>query len=218
MGEAQKKTAKKPEQSDRNSPEKTPEQDNKPDSAPDTKPRLRRYWFDTEFRDGEAKGKPLSFISIGIINEDDEEYYAVYQGVKMREYGRDPWLKENVLDKLPPRKEWKTLKQIKQEVLDMIEPAHTVEFWARNGTYDNYILCRMFGGMGGLRKVLKEEKGVEKVRFRDMIELNKAFGRAAVKRMDKKDEHIAVNDARQDKKEFDYYKKIRKTKKPKPPI
>ena len=30
----------------------------------------------------------------------------------------------------------------------MIEPAKEVEFWSRNGSYDNVLLCQIFGGMG----------------------------------------------------------------------
>ena len=55
------------------------------------------------------------------------------------------WIKENVIDKLDDPSTWKSIEEIRQGVLDMIEPADTIEFWAKNGSYDNVLLCQLFG-------------------------------------------------------------------------
>lgn len=172
----------------------------------DFKAAAGRYFFDTEFLDRGGAGFGIDFISIGIVSEDNREYYAVHDATNPEEFAvASPWLKENVLDKLPPRSEWQKLEDIRKGVLGFIEPAKTAEFWATNGTYDNYCLCRIFGGMAELRQTLKDEKGIGKVVFRDMHELRRAYGYARIKAQPEETKHIALEDARHDRKEFDWH-------------
>jgi hypothetical protein len=177
------------------------------------KPALRRYFIDTEFKAiaGKPGFHPVTLISFAMISEDDREFYAVYDGVDPEECARDnPWLADNVLKKLPPREEWKSLDYIRDHVLDMIEPAETIEIWARNGSYDNLMICSLFGDMSDLRGVLKEKKGIEKVVFRDTHELRRIFGEAAVPPQPEETKHICIDDARQEKKEYDYWQTLPK--------
>jgi hypothetical protein len=184
-----------------------------------------RYFFDTEFLDLPSAGFKIEFISLGIVSEDGKaEFYGVNEAIEEDKIGAaSPWVKENVLAKLPPRAEWTSVEAIRQGILDTIAPVKTVEFWASNGSYDNVLLCQIFGGMGNLRKILKEEKGVEKVVFRDMNELSRAYGHAKIPSQAEATKHIAIDDAKQDRQEFEWYiahmLKLRpqsKTKSPRP--
>ena len=71
---------------------------------------LRRYFFDTEFMECGNPGfdDATKLISIGIVNAQGHRYYAVVDTVDKEAYAKEvPWLKKNVLDKLPPKSEWK---------------------------------------------------------------------------------------------------------------
>src|SRR5690606_21622540 len=94
---------------------------------------IMKYFLDTEFLEGTQKGffgkksKPtIDLISIGIVSEDEREYYAISKDFNLKEawnrwekkpvYGefelvknpegwiREYWIRDNVL--LPIYKEW----------------------------------------------------------------------------------------------------------------
>src|SRR5687768_10453688 len=169
--------------------------------------KIRRYFHDWEFLDEENGDYRLRPISVGVVDEDGGEFYAVYDTVNIEEYGEaNPWLKDNVLAKLPPRDEWKPGDYIRQRILDMIQPAETVEFWARQGFNDHFLLCRLFGGLTRFKQIMKEEKGAGNVVFRDIYELRREFGEAATHAEEKEEtKHIAIYDARQEKKDYNWY-------------
>ncbi len=171
------------------------------------KPAVKRYFLDTEFCDAGGAGFGIQFISIGLVDEDDgRAFYAVYDSIDVEEMAAAvPWLKQNVLEKLPPKEQWQSLDQIRQGVLDFIEPAEKIEFWTTNGSYDNYILCRLFGGMGKFTGILQKHKGAQRVDFRDLLELRREFGKAAIPDMPEAKKHIAVEDARHDRDKHRWY-------------
>jgi len=103
-----------------------------------------KYFIDTEFHEHK---KPVKFlgitikkvwtidlISIGIKCEDGREYYAINRDLDLKYATKDSWLKKNVIDKLPAKRElypphgsprlwqesmrWLPMEQIKQEVID----------------------------------------------------------------------------------------------------
>ena len=103
-----------------------------------------KYFIDTEFHEHK---KPVKFlgitikkvwtidlISIGIKCEDGREYYAINRDLNLKYAKKDSWLKKNVIDKLPAKRElypphgsprlwqesmrWLPMEQIKQEVID----------------------------------------------------------------------------------------------------
>lgn len=103
-----------------------------------------KYFIDTEFHEHK---KPVKFlgitikkvwtidlISIGIKCEDGREYYAINRDLNLKYAKKDSWLKKNVIDKLPAKRElypphgsprlwqesmrWLPMEQIKQEIID----------------------------------------------------------------------------------------------------
>ena len=170
------------------------------------KPGLKRYFLDTEFHDPKDGGFGVDFISLGLVADNGKQFYGVYDGVNVEKLGKDnEWLRKNVLSRLPYNDEWWSLDEIKQKILDLIEPARNIEIWTSNGSYDNFILCRIFGGMGELRRILKEEKGIDRVVFRDMNELRRQYGPPQCAPQSEYTKHISIEDAKQDKREFDWY-------------
>jgi hypothetical protein len=171
------------------------------------RPPLNRYFFDTEFVD-EGEDFSVDFISIGIVAEDGREFYGVSKDFNEAAHADNEWIEEHVLRKLPPPEQRMSLKDMREKILDVIEPAETVEFWAKNGSYDNFILCRLFGGMAALRETLRQEKGIERVQFRDSNELRRAYGKADIEPQNEEEAHVAINDVRQERLEFQYYERF----------
>ena len=100
---------------------------------------------------------------------------------------------------------------LRKNILKLIEPARVVEFWARNGSYDNVLLCQLFGDMSGFYDAL-HKKGVGKVRFRDMNELISKMPNIKIFQQDPRGEHIAINDARHERMTYLTLKKVEKIK------
>ena len=67
-----------------------------PQRPPESR-RYCRYFYDTEFIED---GTTIDLVSIGVVDETGREFYAVsteFDGSRAI-----PWVKRNVLDKLPP--------------------------------------------------------------------------------------------------------------------
>lgn len=165
------------------------------------KVRLRRYFFDTEFNDTVGNFR-IDFISIGVVSESGREYYGISNQFNLAAAAAHPWLRDNVVNKLDHHSAWKSIEEIRQGIIDMIEPAHEVEFWAKNGSYDNVLLCQIFGGMGPLRDALNKAMGIQKVTFRDTKELLRVAVKPDIQPMAEADKHIAINDARNERYVF----------------
>lgn len=181
-------------------------------------PSLRRYFFDTEFVDTGA-GIKNDFISIGLVSQEGEGYYGISAEFNIAAARNHKWVRKHVLDKLTHHSTWKSLENIRQEIIDAIEPAREIEFWAKNGSYDNVFLCQIFGGMKSMRDTLYREKGIEKITFRDTKELLRIAEEPDIPYMAEKDKHISINDAHQERRVFDACKKaLKKQSAPKPII
>ena len=82
--------------------------------------------FDTEFiqyRLDLADGRwvPVTeLISIGMINDDGQEYYAVSSEFNLKAAQENRWVRENVLDKLPPEDTWISLRDMKPQIFDFV--------------------------------------------------------------------------------------------------
>lgn len=99
-----------------------------------------KYFFDTEF---DEDGKTIELISIGMVDENGREFYAV-----SNEFNPDKcndWVKANVLPLLPPQETWISREQIAEGLLRFVskEPV----FWAYYADYDWVTLCQLFGRM-----------------------------------------------------------------------
>ena len=124
-----------------------------------------RIFFDTEFNED---GKTIDLISIGMVKESGETYYAVSNEFDAE--ACNDWVKENVLPHLTPKEEWKTREQIKKEILEFC--GKKPEFWANHASYDWVVFCQLFGPMVDLPegyptycmdiKQLEVELGVKK--------------------------------------------------------
>lgn len=122
-----------------------------------------KYFLDTEFHEYKKKpliGKPIDtieLISIGIVSENDREYYAICKDFDLKAAWKNEWIRENVLKSiynellhkynkegyLPSRKRWdfkefkmlvnkygKTKKQIAKEIKTYIHVGSTDD-WNR---------------------------------------------------------------------------------------
>jgi hypothetical protein len=101
----------------------------------------KQFFFDTEF---DEDGVKITLISIGIVSEDGEEYYAVSK--EFNEESCNDWVKENVLPHLPKDKstrKWKV--DIRKEIVEFC--GKNPIFWANHASYDWVVLCQMFGPM-----------------------------------------------------------------------
>lgn len=115
-----------------------------------------RYFYDTEFLED---GKTVELISIGIVAEDDREYYAVNGEMPWGRIAQHKWLMENVVPSLPLKEEKplvldyehpsvKSRQDIRREVVSFfIAGNEPVELWAWYAAYDHVVLAQLFGRM-----------------------------------------------------------------------
>jgi hypothetical protein len=134
--------------------------------------------YDTEFLErnsGDSIGRTIDPISIGMVREDGEEYYAINRQAPWYKVAQHPWLRENVLPYIPgeiltktgryyqfdldlDNEDVKNPDQIANEVKDFVlYPWHqddrslvTPELWAYYGSYDWVALCSLWGAMVNL--------------------------------------------------------------------
>lgn len=108
-----------------------------------------KYFFDTEFIE---KPNTIELISIGIISEDGDEYYAISSEFDPK--NADVWVMENVIDKLEDDVKRKPVSTIKKEILEFVKNTKEdrPEFYAYYGSYDWVVFCWIFGKMIELPK------------------------------------------------------------------
>lgn len=99
-----------------------------------------RIFFDSEFIDD---GKTIDLISIGVVREDNQEYYAISS--EFDESKASQWVKDNVLAKLEPQIIRRSRKEIAVDILNFVGP-HP-EFWGFFADYDWVVLCQLYGTM-----------------------------------------------------------------------
>jgi hypothetical protein len=106
---------------------------------------MTRFYYDTEFLEN---GVTIDLISIGIVHEDGETYYAVSQDADWQKIRRDAWLRRNVLPHLPPEAVWKPRAVIRAQVKRFLLSGPTLpELWAYYSSYDHVALAQLFGKM-----------------------------------------------------------------------
>jgi len=100
-----------------------------------------KFFIDTEFVED---GKTIDLISIGIVGEDEREYYAVSEEFDMEKAKDNPFVGPIVLpllgDAVP-----KSRAQIGQEIFQFV--GRYPEFWADHASYDWVALCQLYGPM-----------------------------------------------------------------------
>jgi 3' exoribonuclease, RNase T-like len=116
-----------------------------------------RYFYDTEFIED---GRTIDLISIGVVAEDDREYYAVSTEFDPERAGS--WVRANVLPKLPPpaSQSWRSRRQIREDLEDFLgvnspqQATDPIELWAWVGAYDHVALCQLWGKMPDLPRAI----------------------------------------------------------------
>lgn len=102
-----------------------------------------RIYFDTEFIED---GKTIELLSIGMVREDGEFYYA--EPIEADVSKASDWVKTNVL----PNLNGKLLPRTKIAADIVVFSGEAPEFWAYFCSYDWIALCQLFGPMIDLPK------------------------------------------------------------------
>jgi hypothetical protein len=127
-----------------------------------------RVAYDTEFYERGSRSA-IEFISIGMVREDGEEYYAINASATWWAIYKDEWLRANVLVHLPGKVKsfgngggtfepdessglFLPPAQIAQEVANFCYMSYgqsrdSIELWAYYADYDHVVLSQLFGRM-----------------------------------------------------------------------
>jgi hypothetical protein len=119
-----------------------------------------RYFLDTEFIERGPR-YPIELISIALVCEDRQYYYAVSADFNPRHASQ--WVKDNVFPHLPERhptpppwgsprvweesRHWKPNREIAGDILAFIGDDPAPEFWGYYCDYDWVVFCQLFGDM-----------------------------------------------------------------------
>jgi hypothetical protein len=137
---------------------------------------VSRVFYDTEFRED---GRTIDLLSIGLVRETGESYYAVVSDADWEAVKKDDWLRENVWPGMPvrglKRKSYSVGGGIRErvdspgfldtssslvkpkwvianEVRDFLTETPNLELWAWYAAYDHVALAQLWGRMIGLPK------------------------------------------------------------------
>jgi hypothetical protein len=113
---------------------------------------MGKIFYDTEFLEN---GKTIEFISIGMVNEHGNTYYAVNATMPWGDILKHEWLVENVVPHLPLNGSMldfnhpsvKSRSLIAQEVQNFVLRERNPRLWAYYGAYDHVVMCQLFGKM-----------------------------------------------------------------------
>lgn len=122
----------------------------------------RRVYIDAEFLED---GRTIDLISLALIKDTGEEYYAVNAEMPLRRIQQHEWLMENVFPHLPTRLSFKTsdwpytraldrqdpsvkaYALIRDEVLAFLSEPKGIELWGWYSAYDHVLLAQLWGPM-----------------------------------------------------------------------
>lgn len=163
-------------------------------------PSAGNYFLDTEFFDPETPGFGIDFFSIGLVSESGLSFYGVSDEFDDDDY-KGQWVYDNVISKLPPADERMDLDSIRAGLIDVFEAGpKRVDIWAKNGAYDFYVLSRFFPRQLDFKQALKDNYGIERVRFRDTNELlDVKPAHVILPKQDPATEHISIDDAKNER-------------------
>jgi hypothetical protein len=102
-----------------------------------------KFFLDTELIEKEWS---LALISLGVVSEDDREFYAI--STEFNPDDANEWVRDNVLPHLEPPNSglWKPLNEIRAGLLDFIGTEYA-EFWASGGAHDWVAVTHLMGGI-----------------------------------------------------------------------
>lgn len=99
-----------------------------------------KWFLDTEF---DEDGKTIELISIGLVSEHGDQYYAVSS--EFDEGHCNDWVKLHVLPKLGGARR-STRREIAQHIQQMLG-TEAPEFWGYYADYDWVVFCQLYGRM-----------------------------------------------------------------------
>jgi hypothetical protein len=111
-----------------------------------------RFFYDCEFIED---GITIELISIGVVDEQGREYYAVSTEFDPERAG--DWVRSHVLPKLPPPgdRTWHSRAAIRDTLLEFLTASgEQVELWAWLAAYDHVALAQLWGPMPALPRAL----------------------------------------------------------------
>ncbi len=152
-----------------------------------------KNFIDLEFTENGPEF-PLSLISIGIVREDGQEYYATVDFEEIPWDRVDNWLLENVIVHLD-FSEGKSKDRIAKEIVNFVGPSP--EFWGYYCDYDWVILCQLYGKMINLPESWP-------MFCMDLKQLTVEKGNPKLPDLPNKVEHCALWDAREIKYRYDW--------------
>ena len=128
-----------------------------------------RWFLDTEFNED---GETIELISIALVSEKLEMYYAVSADFNESHIRRtNPWVAQNVLPQLEGEERIPRA-QIRDDIKDLVLFRDKPEFWGYFADYDWVVFCQLFGKMIDLPrgmpmycndlKQLMRERGIRK--------------------------------------------------------
>jgi hypothetical protein len=107
-----------------------------------------RFFYDCEFIED---GQTIELISIGVVDTEGREFYAVSTEFDDRRAG--PWVRANVLPKLPSPADraWRSRTMIRDDLMAFLTASgEPIELWAWIAAYDHVVLCQLWGAMPAL--------------------------------------------------------------------
>lgn len=152
---------------------------------------LHRYFYDCEFIED---GATIDLVSIGVVDETGREFYAV--SAEFDETKAIPWVRDNVLDKLPSPSDsaWQMRKKIRDDLYEfLVAPIRgssrgRIELWAWYAAYDHVALAQLWGAMPALPRAIPRMT-------KDLKQLWDELGRPGLPPAPP-DQHSALADAR----------------------
>lgn len=110
-----------------------------------------RYFYDTEFIED---GSTIELISIGVVAEDGQEFYAVSS--EFNPQRANEWVRTHVINQLPSpsSKVWRSRQAIREGLTGFFAGHGKPELWAWVGAYDHIVLAQLWGDMAHLPQTM----------------------------------------------------------------
>lgn len=106
-----------------------------------------KYMLDTEFWERGRK-HPVELISLGIVSEIGNRFYAVNKEFDWNRVPKDDWLQDNVRPFLVANTfTLKSMEEIKKALTLFFSKDKSPEFWGYYADYDWVVFCQIFGTM-----------------------------------------------------------------------